>query len=108
MVVESIGGSIVGPQRLMQARPDDYTVMINNIGMAASASRARREVTIRRSSLSAVRRRSARPRKEGYRRAAPPPIRSRRPKAARSPSTTGKAAAQSAAITQKPSPPSRA
>ena len=38
VVVESIGGSIVGPQRLAQARPDGYTLMINNIGMAASAT----------------------------------------------------------------------
>ena len=38
VVVESIGGSIVGPQRLAQAKPDGYTLMINNIGMAASAT----------------------------------------------------------------------
>src|SRR5689334_17413406 len=38
VVVESIGGSIVGPQRLAQSRPDGYTLMINNIGMAASAT----------------------------------------------------------------------
>jgi tripartite-type tricarboxylate transporter receptor subunit TctC len=38
VVVESIGGSIVGPQRLTQAKPDGYTLMINNIGMAASAT----------------------------------------------------------------------
>lgn len=38
VVVESIGGSVVGPQRLTQAKPDGYTVMINNIGMAASAT----------------------------------------------------------------------
>jgi tripartite-type tricarboxylate transporter receptor subunit TctC len=38
VVVESIGGSIVGPQRLTQARPDGYTLLINNIGMAASAT----------------------------------------------------------------------
>jgi tripartite-type tricarboxylate transporter receptor subunit TctC len=36
VVVESIGGSVVGPQRLAQAKPDGYTLMINNIGMAAS------------------------------------------------------------------------
>jgi tripartite-type tricarboxylate transporter receptor subunit TctC len=38
VVVESIGGSVVGPQRLAQSRPDGYTLMINNIGMAASAT----------------------------------------------------------------------
>ena len=38
VVVESIGGSIVGPQRLAQSKPDGYTLMINNIGMAASAT----------------------------------------------------------------------
>lgn len=38
VVVESIGGSVVGPQRLATSRPDGYTVMINNIGMAASAT----------------------------------------------------------------------
>ncbi|MCX7369440.1 MAG: tripartite tricarboxylate transporter substrate-binding protein [Alphaproteobacteria bacterium] len=42
VVVESIGGSVVGPQRLAQARPDGYTLMINNIGMAASATLYRR------------------------------------------------------------------
>jgi tripartite-type tricarboxylate transporter receptor subunit TctC len=31
VVVESIGGSTVGPLRLAQARPDGYTLMINNI-----------------------------------------------------------------------------
>ncbi|MCB4823230.1 tripartite tricarboxylate transporter substrate-binding protein [Roseicella aerolata] len=38
VVVESIGGSLVGPQRVAQARPDGYTLLINNIGMAASAT----------------------------------------------------------------------
>jgi len=38
VVVESLGGSIVGPQKLANARPDGYTLMINNIGMAASAT----------------------------------------------------------------------
>jgi len=38
VVVESIGGSVVGPQRLASARPDGYTLMVNNIGMAASAT----------------------------------------------------------------------
>jgi tripartite-type tricarboxylate transporter receptor subunit TctC len=42
VVVESIGGSTVGPLRLAQARPDGYTLMINNIGMAASATLFRR------------------------------------------------------------------
>jgi tripartite-type tricarboxylate transporter receptor subunit TctC len=42
VVVESIGGSTVGPLRLAQSRPDGYTVMINNIGMAASATLFRR------------------------------------------------------------------
>ena len=42
VVVEAIGGSVVGPQRLTQARPDGHTVMINNIGMAASATLFRR------------------------------------------------------------------
>lgn len=42
VVVESIGGSIVGPQRLATSRPDGYTLMINNIGMAASATLYRR------------------------------------------------------------------
>jgi tripartite-type tricarboxylate transporter receptor subunit TctC len=38
VVVESLGGSIVGPQKLANARADGYTLMINNIGMAASAT----------------------------------------------------------------------
>lgn len=42
VVVEAIGGSIVGPQRVAQARPDGYTLLINNIGMAASATLYRR------------------------------------------------------------------
>ncbi|MCA3359846.1 MAG: tripartite tricarboxylate transporter substrate binding protein BugD [Roseomonas sp.] len=42
VVVEAIGGSVVGPQRLAQSRPDGYTLMINNIGMAASATLYRR------------------------------------------------------------------
>jgi len=42
VVVEAIGGSVVGPQRLAQARPDGNTLMINNIGMAASATLFRR------------------------------------------------------------------
>ena len=42
VVVEAIGGSIVGPQRLATSRPDGYTLMINNIGMAACATLYRR------------------------------------------------------------------
>ncbi|MBS7811989.1 tripartite tricarboxylate transporter substrate-binding protein [Roseococcus pinisoli] len=42
VVVESIGGSVIGPQRLATSRPDGYTLMINNIGMAASATLYRR------------------------------------------------------------------
>jgi len=42
VVVEAIGGSIVGPQRLATSRPDGYTLMINNIGMAAGATLYRR------------------------------------------------------------------
>ena len=38
VVVESIGGSLVGPQRAAQARPDGYTLLVNNIGFAASAT----------------------------------------------------------------------
>jgi len=38
VVVESLGGSVVGPQKLANARPYGYTLMINNIGMAASAT----------------------------------------------------------------------
>ena len=42
VVVESIGGTVLGPQRAAQARPDGYTLLINNIGMAASATLFRR------------------------------------------------------------------
>lgn len=42
VVVEAIGGSIVGPQRLATSRPDGYTLMINNIGMASGATLYRR------------------------------------------------------------------
>lgn len=42
VVVESIGGTIQGPQRMVQSRPDGYTLLINNIGMAASATLFRR------------------------------------------------------------------
>ncbi len=38
VVVEAIGGSLVGPQRAAQARPDGYTLLVNNIGFAASAT----------------------------------------------------------------------
>jgi tripartite-type tricarboxylate transporter receptor subunit TctC len=42
VVVEAIGGSVVGPGRVAQARPDGYTLLVNNIGMAASAALFRR------------------------------------------------------------------
>ena len=42
VVVESVGGTVVGPQRVATARPDGYTLLINNIGMAASATLFRR------------------------------------------------------------------
>ncbi len=42
VVVEAIGGSVVGPGRVAQARPDGYTLLVNNIGMAASATLFRR------------------------------------------------------------------
>ena len=42
VVVEAIGGSTVGPQRGAMARPDGYTLLINNIGFAASATLYRR------------------------------------------------------------------
>jgi len=42
VVVESIGGATVGPQRGANARPDGYTLLVNNIGFAASASLYRR------------------------------------------------------------------
>ena len=42
VVVESIGGTVLGPLRAAQARPDGYTLLINNIGMAASATLFRR------------------------------------------------------------------
>ena len=38
VVVEAIGGSTVGPQRGALARPDGYTLLLNNIGFAASAT----------------------------------------------------------------------
>ncbi len=39
VVVEAIGGATVAPSRLaQQTRPDGYTLMINNIGMTASAT----------------------------------------------------------------------
>lgn len=41
-VVEAIGGATVGPQRGAQARPDGYTLLLNNIGFAASATLYRR------------------------------------------------------------------
>ncbi len=42
VVVESIGGATVGPNRAAQARPDGYTLLLNNIGFAASATLYRR------------------------------------------------------------------
>jgi tripartite-type tricarboxylate transporter receptor subunit TctC len=42
VVVEAMGGSVVGPGRVAQARPDGYTLLVNNIGMAASATLFRR------------------------------------------------------------------
>ena len=42
VVVESMGPAHVATQRLAQARPDGYTLMITNVGMAASATLFRR------------------------------------------------------------------
>lgn len=42
VVVEAIGGSTTGPQRVAQARPDGYTLLINNIGLASQATLYRR------------------------------------------------------------------
>ncbi|MFH5927402.1 tripartite tricarboxylate transporter substrate-binding protein [Roseomonas xinghualingensis] len=42
IVVEAIGGSTVAPLRVAQARPDGYTLLINNIGFAASPTMYRR------------------------------------------------------------------
>ncbi len=42
VVVESISGSTVAPLRVANARPDGYTLLVNNIGMAASATLFRR------------------------------------------------------------------
>ncbi len=42
VVVEAIGGATVGPQRGAQARPDGYTMLMTNIGFAASATLYRR------------------------------------------------------------------
>ena len=42
VVVESIGPANVATQRLTQARPDGYVLMMTNIGMAASATLYRR------------------------------------------------------------------
>lgn len=38
VVVEAVGGATVGPQRAATARPDGYTLLVNNIGFAASAT----------------------------------------------------------------------
>jgi tripartite-type tricarboxylate transporter receptor subunit TctC len=42
VVVEAVGGATIGPLRASQARPDGYTLLINNIGFAASATLYRR------------------------------------------------------------------
>ena len=42
VVVETIGPPHVATQRLAQMRPDGYTLMITNVGMAASATLFRR------------------------------------------------------------------
>jgi tripartite-type tricarboxylate transporter receptor subunit TctC len=42
VVVEAIGPSNVATQRLTQMRPDGYTLMVTNVGMAASATLFRR------------------------------------------------------------------
>jgi hypothetical protein len=41
-VVESTGGATVGPNRAAQARSGGYTLLVNNIGFAASATLHRR------------------------------------------------------------------
>ena len=38
VVVESVGPANVATQRLAQSRPDGYTLMVTNVGMAASAT----------------------------------------------------------------------
>ena len=38
VVVESIGGSLLAPQKLANARPDGYTLLNQNIGLAAAAT----------------------------------------------------------------------
>lgn len=42
VVVEAIGGSTIGPLRVAQARPDGYTLLINNIGMSTQPTLYRR------------------------------------------------------------------
>ncbi|RVT96015.1 tripartite tricarboxylate transporter substrate binding protein BugD [Rhodovarius crocodyli] len=42
VVVEAIGGSTVAPLRVSQQRPDGYSLLINNVGFAASPSMYRR------------------------------------------------------------------
>ncbi|MBR0655850.1 tripartite tricarboxylate transporter substrate-binding protein [Plastoroseomonas arctica] len=42
VVVEAIGGSTTGPARVALARPDGYTLLINNIGLASQATLYRR------------------------------------------------------------------
>lgn len=38
VVVESIGGSLVAPQKLVNSRPDGYTIMNQNVGLCAAAT----------------------------------------------------------------------
>jgi tripartite-type tricarboxylate transporter receptor subunit TctC len=42
VVVEAIGPANVGTQRMTQARPDGHTLLVTNVGMAASATLFRR------------------------------------------------------------------
>ena len=42
VVVEAIGGSLVAPQKLVNSRPDGYTIMNQNVGLAAAATLYRR------------------------------------------------------------------
>lgn len=42
VVVEATGGSLVAPQKLVNSRPDGYTLLNQNIGLAAAATLYRR------------------------------------------------------------------
>lgn len=42
VVVEAIGGSLVAPQKLVNSRPDGYTIMNQNVGLCAAATLYRR------------------------------------------------------------------